>query len=163
MGLIVYNTLHGRKEKFVPLKEGKVKMYVCGPTVYDTSHIGHARSVVVFDTIFRWLEHLNYDVRYVRNFTDVDDKIIKKSNETGEDCSAITEKYIDEFHNEMDALNVLRPSVDPKATEHIRHIIDFIQMLVDKGRPIMSRGEMSIFPLIPLRITENCPAGTLMT
>jgi len=140
MGLKVYNTLHGRKEKFVPLKEGKVKMYVCGPTVYDTSHIGHARSVVVFDTIFRWLEHLNYDVRYVRNFTDVDDKIIKKSNETGEDCSAITEKYIDEFHNEMDALNVLRPSVEPKATEHIRHIIDFIQMLIDKGKAYHVKG-----------------------
>ena len=134
MGLKVYNTLHGRKEEFVPLNEGKVGMYVCGPTVYDTSHIGHARSVVVFDTIFRWLIELKYEVKYVRNFTDVDDKIIKKSNEIGEDCTAITEKYIDEFHNEMDALNVLRPSVEPKATEHIRHIIDFIQMLIDKGK-----------------------------
>lgn len=134
MSLKVYNTLHGKKEQFVPLNEGKVKMYVCGPTVYDTSHIGHARSVVVFDTILRWLRELEYEVTYVRNFTDVDDKIIKKSNETGEDCSAITEKYIDEFHNEMDALNVLRPTVEPKATEHIRHIIDFIQMLIDKGK-----------------------------
>jgi len=134
MGLKVYNTLHGKKEKFIPLNAGKVKMYVCGPTVYDTSHIGHARSVVVFDTIFRWLKGQGYEVKYVRNFTDVDDKIINKSNETGEDCTAITEKYIDEFHNEMDALNVLRPSVEPKATEHIRHIIDFIQMLIDKDK-----------------------------
>ncbi len=134
MGLRVYNTLHGKKEEFIPIKAGKVGMYVCGPTVYDTSHIGHARSVVVFDTIFRWLRQLGYEVMYVRNFTDVDDKIIKKSNQTGVDCSAITEKYIDEFHNEMDALNVLRPSVEPKATEHIRHIIDFIQMLIDKGK-----------------------------
>lgn len=134
MGLKVYNTLHGKKEEFIPLTDGKVKMYVCGPTVYDTSHIGHARSVVVFDTIFRWFTTLGYEVTYVRNFTDVDDKIIKKSNETGVDCAAITEKYIDEFHNEMDALNVLRPSVEPKATEHIRNIIDFITMLIDKDK-----------------------------
>ncbi len=134
MSLKVYNTLIGKKEEFIPIKEGKVGMYVCGPTVYDTSHIGHARSVVVFDTIFRWLTQLGYDVTYVRNFTDVDDKIIKKSNEIGQDCAVITEKYIDEFHNEMDALNVLRPSVEPKATEHIRHIIDFIQMLIERGK-----------------------------
>ncbi|MBU0462392.1 MAG: cysteine--tRNA ligase [Proteobacteria bacterium] len=134
MSLKVYNTLHGKKEEFIPIKKGKVGMYVCGPTVYDTSHIGHARSVVVFDTIFRWFRQLGYDVTYVRNFTDVDDKIIKKSNQTGQDCAVITEKYIDEFHNEMDTLNVLRPSFEPKATEHIRHIIDFIQMLINKGK-----------------------------
>jgi cysteinyl-tRNA synthetase len=140
MSLKVYNTLHGKKEEFIPLNEGKVGMYVCGPTVYDTSHIGHARSVVVFDTVFRWLGQLGYEVTYVRNFTDVDDKIIKKSNETGQDCAAITEKYIDEFHNEMDALNVLRPSVEPKATKHIQHIIDFIQMLLDKGKAYHVKG-----------------------
>jgi len=134
MSLKVYNTLSGKKEEFVPIKPGKVSMYVCGPTVYDTSHIGHARSVVVFDMVYRWLTRLEYEVTYVRNFTDVDDKIIKKSNEIGESCTAITEKYIDEFHNEMDALNVLRPTVAPKATEHIDHIIRFIQMLIDKGK-----------------------------
>lgn len=140
MGLRVYNTLHGRKEEFIPLNEGKVGMYVCGPTVYDTSHIGHARSVVVFDMIFRWLGNQGYEVTYVRNFTDVDDKIIKKSNEIGVDCTVITEKYIDEFHHEMDALNVLRPSVEPKATDHIRHIVDFIQMLIDKGKAYYVEG-----------------------
>ena len=134
MNLRVYNTLHGRKEKFVPLNEGCVKMYVCGPTVYDTSHIGHARSVVVFDTVFRWLRHLGFKVTYVRNFTDVDDKIIRKSNETGESCAAITQKYIDEFHEEMDALNVLRPDVEPRATDHIDHIIAFISKLIDLGK-----------------------------
>ncbi len=134
MSLKVYNTLNGKKETFIPIEDGKVKMYVCGPTVYDTSHIGHARSVVVFDTVFRWLGQLGYEVTYVRNFTDVDDKIIKKSNQTGEDCLTITEKYIDEFHQEMDQLNVLRPTIEPKATEHIRHIVDFIQMLIDKGK-----------------------------
>lgn len=134
MGLKVYNTLNGRKEEFIPLTEGRVKMYVCGPTVYDTSHIGHARSVVVFDVIFRWFERLGYEVTYVRNFTDVDDKIIKKSNETGEDCAVITEKYINEFHVEMDALNVKRPTIEPRATGHITHIIDFIRMLIEKGK-----------------------------
>ncbi len=134
MSLKIYNTLSGKKEEFVPIKPGKVSMYVCGPTVYDTSHIGHARSVVVFDMVYRWLTRLDYDVTYVRNFTDVDDKIIKKSNEIGESCTAITEKYIDEFHNEMDALNVLRPTAAPKATEHIDHIIRFIQMLIDKDK-----------------------------
>lgn len=140
MTLRVYNTLHGKKEEFIPRVEGKVSMYVCGPTVYDTSHIGHARSVVVFDTIFRWLMKAGYDVTYVRNFTDVDDKIIKKSNETGEACQAITEKYIDEFHNEMDALNVLRPTIEPKATKHITHIINFIKMLIDKGKAYHVKG-----------------------
>jgi cysteinyl-tRNA synthetase len=134
MRLTVYNTLNGKKEDFVPLTQGRVKMYVCGPTVYDTSHIGHARSVVVFDMIFRWLTKLGYDVTYVRNFTDIDDKIIKKSNETGEDCETITEKYINEFHVEMDALNVLRPTIEPKATGHISHIIKFVQMLIEKGK-----------------------------
>ncbi len=134
MSLKVYNTLKGKKEEFIPIQDGKVGMYVCGPTVYDTSHIGHARSVVVFDMVYRWLTRLDYEVTYVRNFTDVDDKIIKKSNETGDSCTDITEKYIDEFHNEMDALNVLRPTMAPKATEHIRHIIDFILMLIDKGK-----------------------------
>jgi cysteinyl-tRNA synthetase len=134
MSLKVYNTLKGQKEEFIPLHEGKVGMYVCGPTVYDTSHIGHARSVVVFDMVYRWLTRLDYAVTYVRNFTDVDDKIIKKSNETGASCTEITEKYIDEFHNEMDSLNVLRPTMAPKATQHIRHIIDFIQMLIDRGK-----------------------------
>ena len=134
MSLNIYNTLTGKKEPFVPIEKDTVKMYVCGPTVYDTSHIGHARSVVVFDMIFRWLTRIGYAVTYVRNFTDVDDKIIKKSNETGEACTAITEKYIDEFHNEMDALNVLRPTMEPKATEHIGHIIEFISKLIDKGK-----------------------------
>ena len=140
MGLKVYNTLNGKKEEFVPLSEDRVKMYVCGPTVYDTSHIGHARSVVVFDVIFRWFERLGYEVTYVRNFTDVDDKIIKKSNETGEDCAVITEKYINEFHAEMDALNVKRPTIEPRATGHITHIIDFIRMLIEKGKAYSVEG-----------------------
>src|SRR6056297_1748310 len=134
MSLRIYNTLSGKKEEFVPINANKVGMYICGPTVYDTSHIGHARSVVVFDMVYRWLMQLGYEVTYVRNFTDVDDKIIKKSNETGQSCTSITTKYIDEFHNEMDALNVLRPTIAPKATEHIDHIIRFVQRLIDQGK-----------------------------
>ncbi len=134
MSLRIYNTQTRNKEAFVPLEENKVKMYVCGPTVYDTSHIGHARSVVVFDVVFRWLRHSGYEVCYVRNFTDVDDKIINRANELGQDPKQISERYINEFHNEMDALNVLRPTIEPKATEHIQEIIDFIQRLIDKGK-----------------------------
>ncbi len=109
-------------------------MYVCGPTVYDASHIGHARSVVVFDMIYRWLARSGYKVTYVRNFTDVDDKIIKKSNETGISCSDITNRYIDEFHTEMDALNVLRPTHAPCPTGHIQQIIEFIDGLIQAGK-----------------------------
>ncbi len=134
MSLKIYNTLTGKKEIFEPLNKGKVGMYVCGPTVYDTSHIGHARAVVIFDLILRWLGASHYDVTYVRNFTDVDDKIIKKANETGKSSKEISEKYIDEFHSEMDALNVRRPSIEPKATEHIQDIIDFIDILIKKGK-----------------------------
>ena len=140
MGLRIYNTLKGKKQEFVPVEQGKVKMYVCGPTVYDTSHIGHARSVVVFDIVYRWFKYLGYEVLYARNFTDVDDKIIKKSNDTGEECKVITEKYIKEFHNEMDSLNVLRPDIEPKATEHIEHIIKFIEKLIAKGKAYYIEG-----------------------
>ncbi|MCK5542623.1 MAG: cysteine--tRNA ligase [Desulfobacterales bacterium] len=140
MSLRIYNTLKGQKEEFVPVNKGKVGIYICGPTVYDTSHIGHARSVVVFDIVFRWFKYLGYEVLYVRNFTDVDDKIIKKSNEIGEECSVITEKYIKEFHIEMDALNVLRPDVEPKATEHIDHIIKFIKKLIAKEKAYYVEG-----------------------
>ncbi len=134
MSLSVYNTLSGRKEPFEPIEKDRVGMYVCGPTVYDTSHIGHARAVVVFDVVFRWLRMSGYDVCYVRNFTDVDDKIIKKANETGMTCTEISEKYIDEFHNEMDALNVLRPTIEPRATDHIQDIVGFIDLLIKKEK-----------------------------
>ncbi|MBF0242472.1 MAG: cysteine--tRNA ligase [Desulfamplus sp.] len=147
MSLKIYNTLTGKKEIFEPLEAGKVGMYVCGPTVYDTSHIGHARSVVIFDVIFRWLKESGYDVCYVRNFTDVDDKIINRANETGKDPIEISEKYIKEFHNEMDALNVLRPTIEPKATEHINDIINFVQMLIDKGKAYYVEGSDVFFSI----------------
>ena len=147
MSLRIYNTLNGKKEDFVPLEPGKVGMYVCGPTVYDTSHIGHARSVVIFDVIFRWLKASGYDVTYVRNFTDVDDKIIKRANERGMTSAEISEKYIKEFHNEMDGLNVLRPTIEPKATEHIDDIIAFIEQLIEHDKAYYVEGSDVFFSL----------------
>ncbi len=147
MSLRIYNTLSGKKEAFVPLEPGKVGMYVCGPTVYDTSHIGHARSVVIFDVIFRWLKASGYEVTYVRNFTDVDDKIINRANERGMSSAEISEKYIKEFHNEMDALNVLRPTIEPKATEHINDIIKFINELIAQDKAYYVEGSDVFFSI----------------
>ncbi len=133
MSIRIYNTLRGKKEPFVPIEPGRVKLYVCGPTVYDSCHIGHARSVVVFDVIVRYLRSQNYKVTYIRNFTDVDDKIIDRANQLGIDCKELAEKYINEFHEDMDALHVERPDVEPRATEHIDQIVMVIKILIDKG------------------------------
>ena len=128
----VYNTLSGRKEEFVPLQEGKVSMYVCGPTVYNLIHIGNARPMIVFDTVRRYLEHKGYDVNYVSNFTDVDDKIIKKAQEEGVDPSVISERYIGECKKDMAGMNVKPATTHPKATEEIGGMIEMIQTLIDK-------------------------------
>lgn len=129
----VFNTLSGRKEEFVPVEEGKVKMYVCGPTVYNLIHIGNARPMIVFDTVRRYLEHKGYEVNYVSNFTDVDDKIIKKANEEGVDPSVISERYIEECKKDMAGMNVRPATTHPKATEEIGGMLDMIQTLIDKG------------------------------
>jgi len=133
MALYIYNTLTGKKELFIPREPGKVGMYVCGPTVYDSCHIGHARSVVVFDVISRYFKAKGYDLTYIRNFTDVDDKIINRAGELGINSREVAEKYIKEFYDDMDALNVERATIEPKATEHIEHIIYVIKILIDKG------------------------------
>ncbi len=142
MALRVYNSLGKKKELFEPLVPGKVRMYVCGPTVYDSSHIGHARSVVVFDVIVRYLKAKSYDVTYVRNFTDVDDKIIDKANQLGIDSQEVAERFIKEFHEDMDALNVERATIEPKATEHISQIIQFIEKLLKKGFAYRINGDV---------------------
>lgn len=129
----VYNTLSGKKEEFVPIEEGKVSMYVCGPTVYNLIHIGNARPMIVFDTVRRYMEHRGYDVNYVSNFTDVDDKIIKKANEEGTDPSVISERYIEECKKDMEALHVKPATTHPKATCEIGGMIEMIQTLIDKG------------------------------
>ncbi|MCX7823593.1 MAG: cysteine--tRNA ligase [Syntrophobacterales bacterium] len=133
MKLMVYNTLTKEKEEFIPLEEGKVRMYVCGVTVYDYCHIGHARSAVVFDVIYRYLLFLGYDVTYVRNFTDIDDKIIKRAQEEGTDYKTIADRYIKAFYEDMDRLGILRPTLEPKATEHIQDMIEIIKKLFEKG------------------------------
>ena len=129
----IYNTLSKQKEEFKPLKQGEVKMYVCGMTVYDLCHLGHARVLVIFDLIHRWFKENNYAVTYVRNITDIDDKIINKSVEQKITFNELTEHYIEEMNIDIQALNVLSPSHEPKATEHISSMITMIQTLVDKG------------------------------
>lgn len=134
MSLKIYNTLTGKKEDFKPINPPKVGMYVCGVTVYDLCHIGHARSAVVFDIIYRYLKFREYDVTYVRNFTDVDDKIINRANELGVKWSDVSEKYIDEFYNDMGALGLLPPNVEPKATGHITEMLEMISSLIENGK-----------------------------
>ncbi|ATH78778.1 cysteine--tRNA ligase [Vreelandella venusta] len=129
----IYNTLTRRKEPFKPLVDGKVSMYVCGMTVYDYCHLGHARVMVAFDVITRYLRHRGYDVTYVRNITDIDDKILKRAEENGEAISALTERMIAAMHEDEARLNVLPPSQEPRATGHIGDIIRMIETLVEKG------------------------------
>ncbi len=133
MSLVIYNTFTGKKEEFVPTAPGLVKCYVCGITVYDHSHVGHARSVIVFDVIYRYLTSLGYDITYVRNYTDIDDKIIKRANAERKDWKEIAETYIASFKEDMAALGVAPPTVEPKATDHIPDMILFIEKLVERG------------------------------
>ena len=129
----LYNTMTRQKEEFVPMEEGKVKMYVCGPTVYDYIHIGNARPYVVFDTVRRYLEYKGYEVTYVQNFTDVDDKIINRANKEGKTMAEISNKYIEEAFRDADGLNVKRATVHPRVTEEMDGIIAMVQTLIDKG------------------------------
>lgn len=129
----LYNTLKRRKEDFVPANGNDVNMYVCGITAYDLCHIGHARSSVVFDVLYRYLRHKGFNVNFIRNFTDVDDKIIKRANEVDKKSSEIAEQFIGEFYVDMDRLAVLRPSVEPKCTEHIPEMIALTERLIEKG------------------------------
>lgn len=129
----IFNTMTRQKEEFVPLEDGKVSMYVCGPTVYNLIHIGNARPMIVFDTFRRYLEYKGYDVNYVSNFTDVDDKIIKKANEEGVDASVISERYIAECKKDMADMNVKPATTHPLATREIQGMIDMISTLIEKG------------------------------
>ena len=138
----IYNSLNRRKEEFVPLEPGKVGIYACGVTVYDLCHIGHARSLVVFDVIYRYLKYRGYDVTFVRNFTDIDDKIINRSNERGVSWKALAEQYIDEFYADMDRLGLLRPTYEPRATDHIAEIINLVQKLEAKGLAYVVDGDV---------------------
>jgi cysteinyl-tRNA synthetase len=142
MTLRVYNTLSAAKEEFVPLRPGKVGMYVCGVTVYDYSHIGHARAYVAFDVIFRYLRYLGYDVTYVRNYTDIDDKIINRANRDGVPFYEIAERFIREFDQDMAALGLELPTFQPKAMEHVSDIIALIKTLIEKEYAYAAGGDV---------------------
>jgi cysteinyl-tRNA synthetase len=131
--LTIYNSLSNKKETFEPIVAGQVGMYVCGMTVYDYCHIGHARVLVVFDVVYRFLRHLGYEVTYVRNITDIDDKIINRANENGEEYFQLTRRFIDAMHQDADALGVLRPDLEPCATETIAPILAMIEQLEQQG------------------------------
>lgn len=129
----LYNTLTRKKEKFIPITKGEVKMYVCGPTVYNFFHIGNGRTFIVFDTIRRYFEYRGYKVNFVQNFTDIDDKMIKRANEEGITVKNVGDKYIKEYYTDADALNIERATTNPRATEFIGQIIKFVKDLIDKG------------------------------
>ncbi|MFV0420757.1 cysteine--tRNA ligase [Oleidesulfovibrio sp.] len=132
--MLIYNTLSRKKEEFIPLHEGKANVYVCGITAYDLCHLGHARSSIVFDVLIRYLRHTGLDVTFVRNFTDVDDKIIKRANEVGMTSQQVAEKYIAAFHEDMDKLGCLRADIEPKCTEHIDEMIALCEDLIKKEK-----------------------------
>ncbi len=141
----IYNTLTRKKEPFKPLVEGKIGMYVCGITIYDYCHIGHARTFVAFDTMVRFLRHLGYDLKFVRNITDVDDKIIARANENGEPINALTERMTNAMHEDFDALGMVRPDVEPTVTGHMNEIIEMIERLVAKGHAYVAKSGDVLF------------------
>lgn len=142
MGIKIYNTLTRNKEEFIPLEEGKVKMYVCGPTVYNYIHIGNARPAIVFDTVRRYLEFRGYEVRYISNFTDVDDKLIKAANELGEDVPTIAQRFINAYFEDVHALGCKKADAHPRVTETMDLIIEFIGALIEKGFAYESGGDV---------------------
>jgi len=142
MKLVITNTLSGKKEEFIPISKDQVLFYLCGVTVYDMCHIGHARAYVVFDTIRRYLTHLGYKVKFIQNFTDIDDKIIKKANEEGVSVDEITSKYIDAYFKDMHALNIQDATTYPHATHYVTEMIEIIQKLIEKGHAYEAGGDV---------------------
>ena len=142
MPIRIYNTLSRKKELLTPLEDNHVRLYVCGITSYDYCHIGHARSALVFDMVVRYLRHRGYKVTFVRNFTDIDDKIIARAAEQKVGADELAQRFIDEFYTDMDALGVLRPDIEPRATEHIREMIDLVRELIDLGLAYPSGGDV---------------------
>lgn len=143
--LQIFNTLTRKKETFVPLQPGKVSMYVCGITIYDFCHVGHARTYVAFDVINRYLRFSGYDVTYVRNITDVDDKIIKRANENGESCDALTARYTQAMHQDFTSLGLMPADIEPRVTTHMQEIIDLIETLVAKGYAYIAKNGDVLF------------------
>ncbi len=142
MTIQIYNTLTRSKEPFEPLNPPRVAMYNCGPTVYDYFHIGNARNFVVFDTIRRYLQYRGYDVKFVQNLTDIDDKIINRANEEGVSSEDVAERFVEAYYEEAAKLNVLPADIHPKATEHVQDIIEFIQKLIARGMAYEAAGSV---------------------
>ncbi|MDH3349861.1 MAG: cysteine--tRNA ligase, partial [Desulfobulbaceae bacterium] len=166
MHIKVYNTLRRKKELLQPMEENHVKLYVCGITSYDYCHIGHARSALVFDMIVRYLRYRGLRVTFVRNFTDIDDKIIKRANERSVSSEELAGRFIDEFYTDMDQLGILRPDIEPKATEHIGEMIDLIGELIEKGLAYQSGsdvyfrvGKFADYGMLSGRNLEDMQAG----
>lgn len=145
--LKIFNTLSREKEVFTPIHPNKVGMYVCGVTVYDLCHIGHGRTFVCFDVIARYLRYLGYDLTYVRNITDVDDKIIKRAIENKETCDQLVDRMVIEMYRDFDALNILRPDVEPRATHHIPEIIDIVEKLIQRGHAYVAENGDVMFDI----------------
>ena len=145
--LKIYNSLTRQKEEFKPIRPGKVGMYVCGVTIYDLCHIGHGRTFVGFDVVVRYLRYLGYELTFVRNITDVDDKIIKRAAENQESCEALTERLIGEMHADFDALNLQRPDIEPRATLHIAEILTLVQQLLDNGNAYVAANGDVLFAI----------------
>lgn len=146
MTIKIYNTLTREKEEFIPQEEGKVSMYVCGPTVYNYIHIGNARPVIAFDTVRRYLQYRGYDVTYISNFTDVDDKIIAAANDLGEEVSELTERFINAYFEDVTALGCSKADAHPRVSEHIQDIIEFIEVLIEKDYAYESQGDVYYRP-----------------
>ncbi|MEH7010811.1 cysteine--tRNA ligase [Neobacillus niacini] len=142
MAIQLYNTLTRKKEEFIPLEEGKVKMYVCGPTVYNYIHIGNARPAIVFDTVRRYFEYRGYEIQYVSNFTDVDDKLIRAANQLGEDVPTIADRFIQAYFEDVSALGCKKADIHPRVMENMDNIIDFIDQLIKKGFAYESEGDV---------------------
>lgn len=145
--LKIYNSLTRTKQEFKPITSGKIGMYVCGVTVYDLCHIGHARTFVNFDVIVRYLRYAGYEVKYVRNITDIDDKIIKRANERGISAHDLAEQFIVEMHKDFDALNIKRPDIEPKATDNITEIVNFVQKLIDNQHAYVAENGDVLFDI----------------
>ncbi|NLK30436.1 MAG: cysteine--tRNA ligase, partial [Aminobacterium colombiense] len=142
MSLMLYNDLTRKKEPFIPLKEGEVGFYSCGPTVYDFFHIGNARPFIVFDVFRRYLEDIGYKVVFVQNFTDIDDKMINRANEEGITVKELADAFIKEYFEDADALGVRRADIYPRATDHMKEIVEVVQTLIDKGHAYVVDGDV---------------------
>lgn len=159
--LKIYNSIAREKQSFIPIVDGKVGMYVCGMTVYDFCHLGHARVMVVFDMVNRWLRASGFEVNYVRNITDIDDKIIKRANENAESIGQLTQRFIDAMNEDSDALGIMRPDIEPRATAHVEGMIDMIKRLIEKGHAYHAENGDVFYSVSSFKTYGNLSGKTL--